>query len=76
MVSLKRPKTSSRGGKVFWRKATTMESSVGVSTVLFGVFGTILVSVIVVRFRHLPTVLMFRVSVLIKRVLASKDALP
>ena len=51
------------GSRVFWRKATTMASSTGragVSTVLFGAFGPIGASAIVVRLRHLCTVLGFR----------------
>ena len=38
--------------QVFCRNATTMASSAGVSTVLFGVFGPIGASAVVVRLRH------------------------
>ena len=39
---------SSRNSSVFWRNATTMASSAGVSTVLFGAFGPIGASAVVV----------------------------
>ena len=48
------------GNSVFWRSATTMASSAGVSTVLFGAFGPIRASAVVVRRRHFRTVLGFR----------------
>jgi hypothetical protein len=59
-ASLRQPNTSSSGSRVFWRKATTMASSAGVSTVLFGALGPIGASAVVVRLRHLRTVLGFR----------------
>jgi hypothetical protein len=59
MVSLRQPNTSSSGSSVFCRKATTTASSAGVSTVLFGAFGPIGASAVVVRLRHLATVLGF-----------------
>ncbi len=56
MVSLRQPSTSSNGSMVFCRKATTTASSAGVRTVLFGAFGPIGASAVVVRLRHLRTV--------------------
>jgi hypothetical protein len=60
MVSLRQPSTSSSGSSVFWRNATTMASSAGVSTVLFGALGPIGSSAVVVRSRHFFTVFGFR----------------
>ncbi len=60
MVSLRQPSTSSSGSSVFCRKATTMASSADVSTVLFGTFGPIGASEVVIRWRHLRTVFWFR----------------
>jgi hypothetical protein len=60
MASLRRPSRSSRGSRVFCRNATTMASSAGVSTVLFGVFGPTGSSAVVIRLRHLRTVFAFR----------------
>jgi hypothetical protein len=60
MASFRQPSTSSRGSRVFCRNATTMASSAGVSTVLFGVFGPMGSSAVVVRLRHLRTVFAFR----------------
>jgi hypothetical protein len=60
MVSLRQPSTSSSGSSVFCRNATTMASSAGVSTVLFGAFGPIGASAVVVRLRHFFTVFGFR----------------
>jgi len=48
-----------QGSSVFCRNATTMASSAGVSTVLFGVFGPMGSSAVVVRLRHLRTVFAF-----------------
>jgi hypothetical protein len=59
MVSRRQPSTSSSGSNVFCRNAATMASSAGVSTVLFGAFGPIGASAVVVRLRHLRTVLGF-----------------
>jgi len=56
MVSLRQPSTSSSGSSVFCLNATTMASSAGVSTVLFGVLGPIGAPAIVVRLRHFFTV--------------------
>lgn len=47
------------GSSVFCRNATTTASSIDVSTVLFSDFGPIGASAVVVRLRHLPTVLGF-----------------
>lgn len=60
MVSFRQPSTSSSGSSVFCRNATTMASSAGVSTVLFGALGPIGASAVVVRPRHFFTVLGFR----------------
>jgi hypothetical protein len=57
MVSLKQPSTSSSGNSVFWRNASTMASSAGM---LFGAFGPIGASAVVVRWRHFRTVLGFK----------------
>lgn len=59
-MSFRQPSTSSSGSSVFWRNATTMASSAGVSTVLFGAFGPIGASAVVGRWRHLRTVFTFR----------------
>jgi hypothetical protein len=59
MASLRQPSTSSKGSRVFCRNATTMASSAGISTVLFGVFGLMDSSAVVVRLRHLRTVFAF-----------------
>ena len=60
MASFRQPSTSSRGSRVFCRNATTTAFSAGVSTVLFGVFGPMGASAVVVRLRHLRTVFAFR----------------
>lgn len=60
MASLRQPSTSSSGSSIFCRNAATTASSAGVSTVLFGDFGPIGASAVVVRLRHLSTVLGFK----------------
>ena len=56
MLSRKQPSTSSSGNSVLRRNSTTMASSARVSTVLWGELGPIGASSVVVRVRHLVTV--------------------
>jgi len=56
MLSRRQPITSSSGSRVLRRNSTTVASSASVSTVLCGVVGPIGASWVVVRVRHLVTV--------------------
>ncbi len=56
MLSRRQPSTSSSGSSVRRRNSTTMASSANVSTVLWGELGPIGASSVVVRVRHLVTV--------------------
>ena len=56
MLSRRHPSTSSSGSKVRRRNSTTMASWAGVSTVLHGTVGPMGASAVVVRLRHLLTV--------------------
>ena len=60
MLSRRQPNMSSSGSSVRWRNSTTMASSARVSTVLWDELGPIGASSVVVRVRHLVTVVRLR----------------
>jgi hypothetical protein len=60
IVSRRQPRTSSSGSRVRRRNSTTIASSASVRTELRGRDGPIGRSAVVVRLRHLATVLGFR----------------